>query len=140
MKLFDQGGKSYGQTVYRGHHLLRRSLLRRASSWWAWGGHDRATVEPGQDATAVRNQAALDAVENSRHIIAFAVVGLVFFGSRTGLLPGTPAKRSPPAHPLTPASCRPKSARSAFRGRNFKPAKRDGFCGEHPCLSGPSRL
>ena len=48
-----------------------------------------ATVEAGQDAVAVRSQAAQDAEEKSRHIIAFVVVGLVFLGSRLGFLPGT---------------------------------------------------
>ena len=58
-------------------------------------GH-RATVEPGQDVVAVRNQAAIDAANNSRQIIGFAVVGLVFFGSRLGFLPGTRARERSP--------------------------------------------
>ncbi len=56
---------------------------------------NRAAVEPGQDAVAVRNQAAEDAADSSRHVVAFVVVGIVFLGTHFGVLPGTRAVRSP---------------------------------------------
>jgi hypothetical protein len=52
-------------------------------------------AEAGQDPAAVGAEAGKSAVENSRPIIMFAVVGFAFFGSRRGFLPGTRGNRLP---------------------------------------------
>ena len=54
-------------------------------------------VEAGEDPATVAAEAAKNAIDSSRHWIAFGVVGFVFLASRFGFLPGMRLERPPAA-------------------------------------------